>query len=240
MSDPLKIAICDDDPMEKQKLIDCINKSSIETDCVYFPSGQELLQTYRPEVYDLILMDIYMDGLTGIETITKIRQLDKDIPVAFITTSIEHTLESYRLDALKYIEKPYRQEEIEAILNLSLMQREIAPSLIIKKARKYEKLRLSKIIYLEQQTRQIIIHKTDGSIEKIYEKLSNLLPQIEGQHFLNCHKSYAVNLSHVKYVDDELRCFVMSDNTNIPIRRESYTKDKKKFEDFLFGFSKGV
>ena len=87
-----------------------VEQAPIATVCAQFASSEELLEAFRPGGFDLLLMDIYMDGMTGVEAVRKIREMDETIPIAFTTTSTEHTLESYRLSVLKYLEKPVRQK----------------------------------------------------------------------------------------------------------------------------------
>ena len=67
-----------------------------------------------------------------------------------------------------------------------------------------------------------------------YEKLSAVEPQLEGKPFFVSHKSCCVNLSLVRRIDPELRCFEMADGSNVPIRRESMSRAKRAYEDFLF------
>lgn len=240
MDDPLKIAICEDTESEKEKLLEVLSECSIASDTYTFASAEELLKVYKPEEYDLILMDIYMDGMTGVEAVSEIRELDRDIPIAFITTSTDFALEGYRLSVLKYIEKPCKQEDIEDMLQLALMKREGAPSLLIQKQGTPAKIRVSKITHVEQKSRQVIIYKESGEEVQIYDHLTNMLDQLENYNFFYCHKSFAVNLAYVKYIDEELKSFVMVNGENIPIRRESLSKAKQLFEDFLFDHTRGV
>ena len=124
MPDVLKIVICEDEPDQKNMLLELLDESNIENTSVVFANGEDLLADFKQGKYDLILMDIYMESeLTGIDTIRLIRKKDKDIPVAFVTTSKDHALESYRLSAMKYIEKPYSKESIEDILHLALLKK---------------------------------------------------------------------------------------------------------------------
>ena len=109
--EPLRLAICDDLPEEREALLALLEQAPIATVCAQFASSEELLEAFRPGVFDLLLMDIYMDGMTGVEAVRKIREMDETIPIAFTTTSTEHTLESYRLSVLKYLEKPVRQKD---------------------------------------------------------------------------------------------------------------------------------
>ncbi|MDD2958474.1 MAG: LytTR family DNA-binding domain-containing protein [Lachnospiraceae bacterium] len=238
--EPLKIAICEDMHNEEEKLLALLQKSSIPTSCTVFTSGEALLYAYQPQIFDLLLMDIYMGGITGVETITKIRETDEEIPVAFITTSTDHALESYRLSALKYIEKPFKQKDIEDILKLVLLKKNNVPSLMIQKNGKAEKIPFSQILYLEQQTHRLNIYLKNGEMVLIYEKLSALFSQLAEQDFFNSHKSFSVNLSFVRFIDTELKCFVMQNGRNVPIRRESMGKAKKALENFLFHKTRGI
>lgn len=236
---PLKVAICEDINEDLQKLLSVLRQSSINTDCTVFTSGEELLKVYSKNKFDLLLIDIYMNGITGIETVSKIREIDKYIPVAFITTSTEHTLESYRLSAFKYIEKPVKQKDIDEILQLADIKKENIPSLIIHKNGKTEKIPFKDILYIEQQARKVFIYLNDKSIIEVYEKLSAFKSQLEGQPFFCSHKSFYVNLNFVRYIDSDLKCFVMENYKNVPILRQLMNKAKHVYEDFLFAKTRG-
>lgn len=121
--EPLRLAICDDLPEEREALLALLEQAPIATVCAQFASSEELLEAFRPGGFELLLMDIYMDGMTGVEAVRKIREMDETIPIAFTTTSTEHTLESYRLSVLKYLEKPVRQKDINDLLHLVKLQR---------------------------------------------------------------------------------------------------------------------
>ena len=230
----LKIAICEDTRQEEEKLLALLEKMEIPTEPTVFHSGEELLAVYRPQMFDLLLMDIYMDGMTGIEAVTKIREMDEEVPVAFITTSKDYALESYRLSALQYIEKPYRQRDIASILHLAQKIREEAPVLTVRWHRQEKRIRLAQILYLETQDRTVLLYLRSGETLQVYEKLSDLLPQLEGQPFFYCHKSFCVNLAGVDYIDDTLTCFMMQNGKNVPIRRGLLREARRVLERFLF------
>lgn len=239
MDDFLNIAICEDTPEEEAKLLSILKKAEIPSQCTVFHRATDLLEIYYPQEFDLLLMDIYMDGMTGVEAVTKIREIDEDVPVAFITTSKDHALESYRLSALKYIEKPYKEKAIEDTLKLAMMEKENAPSLTVRWDGKEKRIRLTQIIYLEVQSRMLTIYLKNGESVSVYDKLSAVLPQLKGQPFFSPHKSYCVNLAQVEYIDSELKCFQMSNGENVPIRRESMGKAKKALENYLFTRTRG-
>ena len=234
MAEPLYIAICEDDPADREKLVRLLEGCAIPSVPTLFSSGEALLDAYRPQQFDLLLSDIYLGGITGVETVTRLRTLDRDLPVAFVTTSTDHALEGYRLSVLKYIEKPFRQQDLEEILALARMKRDSAPVLTIRPSGQEETIRLSRITYLEQQLHHVRIHLTDGSVLELRERLSALWPQLEGSDFFRSHKSFCVNLSAVQSIDGTLRCFVLQNGEKVPIRRESLSQARQALKDHLF------
>ena len=241
MSDVLKIAVCEDETAQRNRLLALLDESSIKNIYSVFENGEKLLNVFEQGKYDLILMDIYMDSeLTGVEVIRLIREKDKNIPVAFVTTSKEHTLESYRLSAIKYIEKPYSKEILEDTLYLALLKKQDVPSLLVQKNRSIQKIPFADIIYIEQQVHKIFICLNNTEDVYIYGKLSDLNEQLPEKQFFIPHKSFAVNLSFVRYIDTELKCFAMVNHANVPILRELLTKAKNTLENYLFNRTRGL
>ena len=235
MSELLKIAICEDEIKQREILLKFLEETNTKNMYSLFSNGEDLLADFEQGKYDLILMDIYMNSeLTGIETVKLIREKDKDIPVAFVTTSKEHALDSYRLSAMKYIEKPYSRESIEEILHLAVLKKNDMPALFIPKNGGTQRVTFANIIYMEQQLHKVFICLKNDDSFFIYGKLSELSKQLPEDEFFLPHKSFAVNLSYVMYIDMKLRSFIMEDKTKIPIRRELINKAKNDLEDFLF------
>ena len=242
MQSTLRVAVCEDTKADEDNLLALLEACPIPTCCTVFKSSSDFFKAYRPQTFDLLLADIYLGDKqpAGIEIVSRLREQGDTIPVAFITSCLDFTLESYRLSALKYIEKPFKQSDLEDILNLALLKKNSAPSFCFQKNRREERIPFSQILYFEQQKHQLFIHLQDGSILQIYDKLSAFLDQLETQHFFSPHKSFAVNLAFVCGIDHELRCFVMQNGENIPIRRESLSPAKKALETFLFTRTRGL
>lgn len=236
----LVIAICDDLPEEREKLVSLLEHSSIPAAYRQFESSEELLEVFRPGKFDLLLMDIYMDGMTGVEAVRKIREMDETIPIAFTTTSTEHTLESYRLSVLKYLEKPVRQKDVDDLLRLVKLQKESAPRLTIQQNGEAQTILLSELLYLEQRGHHVLLSLKGGNVIRLYGKLPSLLPQLEGQPFFSPHKSYCVNLAFVGGINQEYQCYQMTDGTFIPISRPNRSKARRAYEDFLFARARGL
>lgn len=127
MDTPLQIAVCEDNPADAKLLGYPMAESGIANRPEVFPSGEALLAAFQPGKYDLIFLGIYMSGMKGVDAAAEIRKADRTVTLAFTTTGTEHTLESYRLKAASYLEKPVKQEDVRGILSLVLAKRNTAP-----------------------------------------------------------------------------------------------------------------
>lgn len=236
----LHIAVCEDNTEEQKKLLAILEQSEIELETTVFANGEDFLKIYRQDKYDLLLMDIYMKGMTGVEVVTEIRKKDETLIVAFITSSTDHALESYRLKALQYIEKPVNEKAIRTLLQFVRLKKENTPRFVLRFGRKEHSLPFEKILYVEQIDHTLHVHLADGEVLETTGNLDKIEPQFVEQPFFRCHKSYLVNLSHVVKMDKALMVFVMNEGSQVHIRRESLGKAKKVYESYLFEAARGI
>ena len=230
----LLAAVCEDDPVEQQNLLALIGESGIPVRCDVFSSGEAFLAAFQAGKYDLIFMDIYMSGLSGVEAVTQLRKTDETVPVAFVTTSLDHTLESYRLGVLKYIEKPAREKAVRELLELALLKRESRPRLFLKIDGEEVGVAFERIRFVEQQAHELLLHLAGGELLQASERLDAVEPRFAGQDFFRCHKSFLVNLAYVQKLDRDLMAFTLQDGENVYIRRESLGDARKAYESYLF------
>lgn len=231
--DKLAIAVCEDSPEEAVALLEILEQKPIPLRISLFQNGEEFLNDYAFEKYDLILMDIYMEQLSGIEVIRHIRSLGDETAVAFITSSTEHALESYRLEAIRYIEKPVRTAPVHKLLRTVQLERE-KRRLTLKVHGKEHTIALSQILYAEQQAHQLLLYLTNDLVIQLNYKLDALEAQLDHRNFFRCHKSYLVNFCHVACFDRELMIFSMKNGHNVHIRRASLSEARKAFENYHF------
>lgn len=236
----LKIAICEDDTNEQDRLLNILKTSKYSNEITLFSSGEEFLSNFNPGQFDMIFMDIFMNDITGIDVVTKVRAMDKSVPVAFVTSSLEFTRESYQLDAIKYIEKPVTSNKIEDVLQLAFLKKQAIDKLEISINHTSTEYLLSNILYLEQNARSLNIYLTNGEVVVANKKLIEVESQLIGKGFLRCHKSYIVNLDYIDGVDRELSAFVMTQGSMVYIRKRSFREFQKLFEDYLFVKMQGV
>lgn len=232
--DTLRIAVCEDNDQDRQALVAMMAEIPYDTQVQLFESSEDFLAAFQPYQYDLILMDIFMSGLTGIQALTQMRAIDPLVPVAVITSSQDFALESYRLNVLKYIEKPITKKPLSEALHLAQIKRQAEHKLVIRINKTTESYPISRISHLEQKGHALLIYLTDKTILSTNKKLDDVEDQLLGNGFLRCHKSYLVNLALVWSIDRELSLFEMVGGYQVHIRKRGFSEIQKAFEDYIF------
>ena len=236
----LRIAICEDFEEDARRLLNCIEQSSIKTSCRLFSSGEDFLTSFAAGQFDMIFMDIYMSGITGVEAVRKIREIDENTVIAFTTTSLDHTLDGYRLGVLKYIEKPAAQKDIDEVLEMAFMKRKSTAyiSLLIDGMQK--EIPLNSILYFEHHNHAVTINLTYGVLRASQSvKLKDIESKLPSPPFLRCHHSYIANIKYVQSLDKELKTFNMKNGGKVYIRRQDFKKAAEAYENYLFQTVRG-
>lgn len=228
MTELLHIAVCEDNRQDREHLLELTRG---RTQCESFESGEALLASFYGGKYDLVFLDIYMGGMKGVDAAKAIREQDADVVLCFTTTSLDHTLESYRLGALKYIEKPVRSEDVSDALRLAELKRRDRQSITLLIGGERTEIALNSVLYFENRNHAVEVHTTSGVLKTSQtvrlDDVEQLLPT--NGEFLRCHHSFIVNLRHVVRVD---RDFIMKNGERAYIRGGS----EKKCADILKGY----
>lgn len=231
----LVVAVCEDDRADRERLCRLIETGGVSVRVAGFESGEEFLSAYRQDGFDLIFMDIYLSGLSGVEAVRRVRELDEDVPVAFTTTSLDFTLEGYRMNVAKYIEKPVTQKAVNGMLALALSKRaERTRDVILLGRRNPMRLPVSRLRYVEQQEHSLIFCLSGGESMKRKGKLDDTELLLAEYPFFRCHKSFLVNLAFVQGIDKERMVFQMREGGSVYIRREAFYKARSAWESWLF------
>ena len=229
----LRVALIDDSEDDRQRILGMIADSAVPCKVTTYNNAESFLEAYRPRSYDLLIVDIFMSELSGIDCMEKVRRMDPTVAVAFQTSSQDHALSSYRLDAIKYLEKPVDGKEVRRLLALVFEHKTNIDCICVMQGGKEMRIPISDILYLEQEKRQVHIHLLNGEDVTIYDKISSYIPSLETEGFWSGHKSFLVNLSQVQYIDESCRAFSLIDESKIPIRRTSMSKAKAMFKEYL-------
>ncbi len=219
----LWIAVCDDEVMEcsrmATKIRGILDEMKVPCTIRQFYSGRELLQS--SETFDIIFLDIIMDGLDGMKTARLVREKAFDKLLVFISASRDYVFDAYDVEAFQYLLKPVEDKKLKSVLRKAVRKTEERSQafIIVSRERQKKKLFLDDIYYFEIRGRMIDAHGR-GGIFSYYEQIGLLERELQGKGFVRCHKSYLVNL---KYVDVYNRQELVLDNgERIAIAKRRY------------------
>lgn len=235
----LRVGICEDDKDARVKILSMVTESMERVTVEAFESAEELLDNFYPGKFDLLILDIYMGKMTGIEALEKIRETDTRVVAAIATTSQDFALESYRLRAARYLEKPVREEEIKELLQDVIRKKEAEPHYEGETGGERVRVPFDCVLFVEQRGKTICLHMEDGKELVFRGKLDEEEKKFPEKYFLRCHKSFLVNLSKIKGIDRELLTFVMLDGQQVHIHRQGFFAAKRAYEQYLFSIAKG-
>lgn len=222
----LRIAYCDDEPVQAVYLRESLDAWAAKTGRAYtlsvFSSARAFLFEHRTQFpFDLLLLDIEMEGLDGMELSRRIRKIDAKIPVAFLTNRREYALEGYEVGALRYLVKPLSPEKLEGLL--AAVTASGGPgqgALIFSQDREQVKVAVEDLCYLEAQGHYTVLHLRDGTVHSVKEGLNDMAQRPQLQDFARAHRSYLVNLRHVARVGKD-QC-VLGSGEALPVSRSCY------------------
>lgn len=219
-----KIAICDDQQTELDLLSTSVERWSEQTkkqvNIVTFPSAESFLFDYvEHKDYDILLLDVEMKELSGIDLAKQVRKENKRVEILFITSHFEFSGEGYEVDALHYLIKPVNKEKLFSVLDKAAEKLAVEPaSVVITCDGETIKLYEDEIMYVESFLHYISIH-TPGKEYKIKKNLSVFEGELS-ECFYRVHRSYLVNLKAVVRISRTM--VVLKGKVELPLARGKY------------------
>lgn len=193
----VKIALCDDMEHERKKLGLWLEQYSKENNVQlfvdYFASGLELLQHYGHQ-YDLVILDVEMPEISGIETARQIRKEDEVVIIMFATHHRDYAVEGFRVDASSYFIKNSSYKEFALELERVLKKVKKQNNHIMIGDKQYGRfVAISSIVYVQYYDHKVTFHFMNGVEEEMRMSLKSILGQDVDSYFLQIHRGTIVN-----------------------------------------------
>ncbi|MEF9962016.1 MAG: LytTR family DNA-binding domain-containing protein [Erysipelotrichaceae bacterium] len=224
----LRIAICDDEIKDLKILktftIKLLESLNMNYEIEEFTNGNNLLNSTIS--FDLLLLDIEMDEINGIEIARTIRINNRDAKIIFITNSQDYLRIGYTVKAEGYFMKPIDEIEFNYELTNLLKDEILDNKFISDKRLGTSKIYINEIIYIEYFDRKTIIHKKNEKIAT-YLTLKEWMSLLGNYHFCHCHKAYIINLRYV--IGLKTDSIVLSSGEELLLSRKYKTEFKTKY-----------
>ena len=203
----MRVAIVDDVRKDAQLLRELLRRyqgdNGGEWETALYANAEDFLARYRPE-FDLVILDIDMPGLNGVDAARRIREMGDNVVLMFVTNMPQYALQGYAVDAIDYLIKPVSYEEF---------------SLKLKKAQRYARLNQSaqltlhtadgvalvpsdRLLYVESSLHYLTYHTLDGDY-RVRGSLNQAETELPPSLFARCGGSFLVNLRHVKGIEKQ-------------------------------------
>ncbi len=198
----MRIAIVDDEPAMREQLADYMEQYAVEKqltlDTVLLPSGDALLKSPDRD-FDIIVFDIDMPGTNGLDTARKIRGMDENVVILFITNIAQYAINGYEVDAVDYIIKPigYYDFAMKFQKAVRRAERNRSNQLVIDTVNGPAALCTDDILYVEVMAHYLIYHAAKEEY-RVRASMKEHEDVLRSYHFARCHKSYLINLKHLK------------------------------------------
>lgn len=233
MKENIQIALCDDSDIERRIirfLLDkYIEERGYSVQIEEFSSGDELLNGAVTD-YDLIVLDIFMNGLNGIDTAKELLNRHPGGKVIFCSASNEFAEESYDVEALRYLVKPIDREKLFQTLDRFFQSFTTIQVLEYKYQRSIRRMLLQDVMWIEAAGRHAVIHTKTERIET-NTTLAEFAERLLGTGFVKPIRYALVRLQAVAEVTND--ALVLKDGTEIAISREKRKEIQEAFMHFL-------
>lgn len=225
----IKIAICDDNREELTKTRrNCMAYATKHPEYDVLVSTFEDAKSVLSHIelkggFDIMVLDIYMPDITGMELAGALREQEDACEIIFLTTSTAHAIEAFTLNATHYILKPYTSEQFDSALSKAFAQliRRKQALITLKSPEGIHKVFFSDLLYAETEMHMQNIHLSDGSAFKVRMTSTELYEMLSHDaRFFKCGSTYIINLEKIKEVT--VRSILLDTNDKLHMLRRQY------------------
>ena len=235
-----RIAVCDDEKAMLKQISSYLKQIQPETghqfEVFYFTSAEELLSMMNRKT-DIVLLDISMAQISGMDCAKKLREEGFGGDIIFITSMENYAIEGYSVQAFGFITKPVVYAELKTVLEncLAKQSKSSKPVLAVETASGTEILNIEDILFAEVFQHDTSFTMADGRVIKSPVQLAETEEKLAPNGFYRCHRSYLINMKQIKRIKGT-ELFV-SDTFSVPLskhRNKDFLTEYTKFMGVLF------
>ena len=228
----IRIAIVDDEKVIREQIKKLVEKKQNDCEIDTYGTGEDLLKA--DSVYDIIFLDIQMNGMNGIDTARALRQKADNTVLIFITSVKEYVFDAFDVATFHYLIKPIEENKFwevcdRAVLEVTKKKQNPSGQIFIKTRSQSITLEQSDVLYIESRAKKVEIH-TKTNIVEAYAAISELEKQLVGS-FYRCHRGYLVNMAFIAgYENDSI---TLNNGETIILSKDKYSEFVKVYMRYL-------
>lgn len=220
----IRIAICDDEPdsilRNKEILQECTGRVKCIADTITYSNGEMLLSDILEDnfFFDLILLDIEMPNISGMEIVQSIKPKLPNVRVIFITSHIKYAIDSFELSIFRYVPKNDLEKRLTYAVTdaLKLIMLENNKNYLVVTANRMEKVSFQDILYIQREGKNSAITTFNGVI-KVRKSLQSVREELDAEEFIFIERGCIVNLIQVTNIKNSM--IYLKNQIELPISR---------------------
>ena len=222
-------AICDDDSRQISALKAMLKEWDSRLNIAEYTSAEQFLFAYADKPCDLLLLDIEMGDMNGMELARRLRSKGDTLPIIFITGYSEFMQDGYDVEALHYLLKPVDKDKLFAVLDRYASRSSISRRAVFPCGDESVCLNTDDILYFEAFGKKTQITLNDGKEILCSCGLSAAAEKAAGG-FVYCHRSYVVNIGYIRSISKTE--VTLDSGRKLPLSRRLYDSVNRAFIDY--------
>lgn len=233
----VKIAICDDEEksvaLHERMVRECLQAAGIGCEITTYTQSRNLLYDITDDAffYDLILLDIEMPGISGMELPQQIKGFLPNVRIIFVTSHTEYAIDAFELSIFRYVPKNNLETKLPAaVLDAArLIELEAGQEYTIQTASRMEKIPFKDIFYVQRDGKNAMIVSSAGTA-KVRKSLQQVFDELNTPEFIFIDRGCIVNIIHIMKISDGMT--VLKNGEQLPISRSHLQEVKQKINEF--------
>lgn len=231
------IAICDDNEKSVEVLNNKVtkylkNSSEIADITVYTQSRMLQYDIQEGKHFDLILSDIEMPHIDGMNLAAYIKRYLPDVLIIFITSHLKYAIDAFELSIFRYIPKNSINTRLPHALKdaISMIKMQADQYYTIQTPTRIEKVPYQKILYIQREGKNSVLTLTDNSITKVRKSLAQVFKELKSEDFIYVDRGDIVNLVHIMGIKDSI--VELKNGVRLPASHAKVDQIKERLSDF--------
>ena len=198
----MRIAICDDTKTDAEKIRFSLMDITDELEMDYFPTGVELIESIKKgSVYSIVFQDIYLENENGMDIAKAVKELSPDTQIIFCTTSLDHAIDAFKVQAVDYLVKPCEEADIvKAFARVSLrVNTQYSAPITINSGKEIHVFYAKNVLKIESDKHYTIIYSQNGKKERLHSNFSDVV-ELFGKDFIELRRGLLVNLNYIEKI----------------------------------------
>lgn len=233
----IRIAICDDEEravaLHEKIVKDSLQAQGIGYEITAYTQSRNLLYDITDDnfFYDLILLDIEMPGISGMEIPQQIKRFLSNVRIIFVTSHTEYAIDAFELSIFRYVPKNNLEVKLTAAVTdaAKLIELEAGQEYTIQTANRMEKIPYKDIFYIQRDGKNASIISSAG-VSKVRKSLQQVFDELNAPEFIFIDRGYIVNIIQIMKVSDSMA--LLKNGEQLPISRSHLQEVKQQINRF--------